>query len=558
MRLARFNSYVRLMKLKLCTQTMILKTRYLFRLSLAIIGLLAASTVSAAERIAFSYPPFGEFYVLVQDLELFAKEGKITSSFGYYAEKVSPNDLQQLRDLLTRPLPINEVQIYNFLNTPLGTTLIAQLSKIINNPTTQSQPALKGALIGAAQNPEGLTILEVLRKYSLPTINVSLTTIVDSVERADKLLTQTDRFFQWVAQQSASQPAINLSTPMINLTQPGPVTWQEHFLKVKRPLGKPIEVMVYLPNNLTEPAPIVLIAPGFNSNFNSLLYAAKHLTSHGYGVIGINFPETDSQTVSEVLSGFGDIPKANAWLKQSENITTVLDFIDEKLKNNPNWQGKLDINNVGILGHSLGGYTSLAVGGAKIDWSNLLKTCEKLAETNEVILNPALIWQCGTTKSTPPDVNMQDPRIKALIVLSPVTNPIFSPQSISFLKIPTIIIGGSNDIFAPSLSQQVTAFSWLPDADNYLVLLQNGTHLSFIQGTENMPQELVGPQPALAHSYLKALSLAFFNAYLKSEDNFKPYLTASAVSSLSQEPLPIYLMRALTLQQLFEVINFQE
>lgn len=536
---------------------MILKilTRSCWQLSLSCFGLLLATPVLGAENIAFSYPPFGEFYVSVKDLKTFATEGTITSSFAFYAAKVSPDDLKQLRELLTRPFPVNKIQLYNFLNSELGDKLLDQISKIINNPPTQSKPALRGALIAAAQNPQGLTILEVLEQYALPTIDVSLSTIIDSVDSTDRLLNQTDRFFTWVAKQPIPQPPANLSTTIRDLNQPGNFTWEEKPFRVNRPQGKSIEVLVYLPNQVSTPAPVVVIAPGLNSNFNSLRYAARHLASHGYGVVAINFPETDSQSVVEFLTGLNTIPNPDAWIKQPTDITLVLDFVAEKLIFEPDWQGRLDINNVGIIGHSLGGYTALALGGGKISWSNLIATCQEKEKSQQVTLNPALIWQCRDVGSNLPPENMQDPRIKAVIALNPVSYPIFSQKSFASIQLPLMIIGGNADIFAPAISEQITPFTWLTQPDKYLALVANSTHLSFLEGTDNLPSAIVGPQPTLAHTYMRVLSLAFFNTYLKAQPEFKAYLNKSSVSSLSQNPLPLYLLQNLTPEDVEKAIN---
>ena len=51
----------------------------LFSCSLLIHAWILPAT--GADRISFDYGVFGEFYISIADLEVFAKEGKITSSF---------------------------------------------------------------------------------------------------------------------------------------------------------------------------------------------------------------------------------------------------------------------------------------------------------------------------------------------------------------------------------------------------------------------------------------------------------------------------------------------
>ena len=50
----------------------------------------------SADRLAFTYGIFGEFYVSIADLETFAETGKITPHFAFYADRVSDENLAEL------------------------------------------------------------------------------------------------------------------------------------------------------------------------------------------------------------------------------------------------------------------------------------------------------------------------------------------------------------------------------------------------------------------------------------------------------------------------------
>ena len=101
----------------------------------------------SANRISFSYGVFGEFYVSIEDLETFAKTGKITPSLAYYADHFSSEDLAKLKDLLNLRFDINVISISTFLNLPIGRELIRQISLIIDSPAKVSQPAIRASFI---------------------------------------------------------------------------------------------------------------------------------------------------------------------------------------------------------------------------------------------------------------------------------------------------------------------------------------------------------------------------------------------------------------------------
>jgi predicted dienelactone hydrolase len=225
------------------------------------------------------------------------------------------------------------------------------------------------------------------------------------------------------------------------------------------------------------------------------------------------------------------------------------------MQSDPNWQGKLDINNVGILGQSLGGYTATATGGADVQWQYLLKECARLNKPNQINLNPALLWQCKGITNAPPVANLKEPRIKAVIAINPVTNPVFGNQGINQISVPMMFIAGSADIFAPPLPEQLTPFAAVEIQDKYLLLVKNGTHLSFLQDTDKLPKFIVGEGQDLAYGYLKSISLVFFNLYLNQQHEFKPYLTDDAVQKMGENPLPLRLINSLSKEQLNEAIE---
>lgn len=537
--------------------------RYVLKLSLGLAAILTPLPVLAAENITFFAPPFGQFDVSIKDLEIFAETGKVTPSFSFYAQRVSEEQLIKLRNILNKqfffPEIDNQIEVYNFLRSSFGQEIIGQISKIIASPSAQSQPRLRAALIQASANPQDFNLVTILQKYDSPTIPLNLQVVVNTVDEVDEILDQTKRVFNWVAQQPSSQVSNNKAMSLSSLIQPGQVNWSKESLTVNRPNKDPITVNVYLPKNIKQPAPVIVIAPGLNSDTSAFVYIAEHLASHGFGIVAVNFPESDNQRLSEALAGLDTLPTPNAWMAQPQDITLVLDTITQKSQSDPNWQGKLNLNNVGVLGHSLGGYTVTAIGGGKVDWNNLMQVCQnKLTDPNQVTLNPAILWQCKGMNSSPPPENLQDPRIKAVIAINPVINPILSEKGLGQMNRPIMIIGGSNDIFAPPLSEQIRPFTWLTNPDKYLVLVKNSTHLSFSQGTDDLPPAIVGPDLALARSYLKALSVAFFDTYLNNNPESAPYLSDRGVNSISQDSLPIYLLRSLTPEQLQEASQIKK
>ncbi len=518
-------------------------------------SLLPSFPTLAAEKITFSIAPLGTFDISVDSLAMFAQEGKITSDFAFYAKHFSPEELAKFRSLLNKSFPLSEVEAFEFFNTNFGKELVRQLSLAINSPPEQSQSFLQGAILLASANSNGFKIIDVIKNYNSPTLALNLETLRNTIHEADQLYQATERIFAWLDSQSATEVLTTPSISLSDLSQAGKTTWTSETLMIPRPNDEPLTVFVYLPQNLTKPAPLIVITPGLNSDFQSLQYVAQHLASYGFATAGIDFPESDAQRMKDALQGLDTFPTPNAWMDQPKDVSLVLDTLEQKMKSEANWQGKLDINNVGILGQSLGGYTATATGGANIQWDDLLKECAKLNNPNQINLNPALLWQCQGITEASPLADLQDSRVKAVIAINPVTNPAFGNQGINKISVPMMFIAGSADIFAPPLPEQISPFADVDKEDKYLVLVKNGTHLSFLAGGGDLPEFIVGEGRDLAYAYLKSLSLAFFNLYLNQQQEFEPYLTDAAVQKIGKDPLPLHLIKSLTQEQLNEAIK---
>lgn len=131
-----------------------------------------ATPAIAAERIYITYGPL-EVSVPIESLALFANEGKIDSNLDGFAQYAKQGQLDQIQSALQARAEISPVTIAQFLYTAQGELLLERLGRVIQ--TKARQPgfyAIRAALILAASDPEGLTIVNVLRKF--PTYGIRI------------------------------------------------------------------------------------------------------------------------------------------------------------------------------------------------------------------------------------------------------------------------------------------------------------------------------------------------------------------------------------------------
>lgn len=537
---------------------------------------IVATSAHAAERIAFSYYPLGEFYLSVDSLETFVEEGEVSDELDFYASFAESDDLEILRDVLQQEYDISATTVAQFTYSPIGELLLRQVGDVLQTPSNENSfYALRAALILAAAEPGGLTILDMLRQFPLDTIHVDVNQGVQLAREASQLLGDNARIFDEVQQEAIAEAsslgsleagetlgaseALGISDTAAefeaNLRSRGRFNWQRQTIVVQN--SNRMETFptdVYIPQGVDGAAPLVVISHGLASNRETFAYLAQHLASYGFAVAVPEHLGTSAERFEQFLAGFAPSPDSVNLINRPLDIIAVLDAIQLKGQTDPAWAGQIDVSQTGILGQSLGGYTALAVSGAELNFEQLRQTCDRITE--EISFNLALLLQCQATSLSPAAIpELQDDRIQAVIAVNPLTSTIFGEAGLSQIDVPVMLVASGQDYFAPAVPEQIYPFTWLTVPERYLVFMEAGTHFSFLGGaTEEsvipVPEDLIGPDPAQARQYLSALSTAFFKTYLTNQSEFAPYLSDRYLQSISEPPFNFDLVQSLTLEQL--------
>jgi predicted dienelactone hydrolase len=82
------------------------------------------------------------------------------------------------------------------------------------------------------------------------------------------------------------------------------------------------------------------------------------------------------------------------------DITFVLNQVESRVNATPELRGRLNFQQVGVLGQSFGGYTALALAGAPINPQQLQASCQNLEETLNLSLAVAMSGRCVGAAST--------------------------------------------------------------------------------------------------------------------------------------------------------------
>ncbi|MBC1239764.1 alpha/beta hydrolase [Nostoc sp. 2RC] len=539
-------------------QTILLKI-VLRLFTIGLLPVVSAYPAVGAERIEFNYGLLEES-IPISSLETYIRTGKVDNDLAVYRKYVGNQQLTQLRKALTTPIPLTQVEVSQFLYTPIGERLLTSLGKVIQTESRISGfYAIRAALILSAVEPKDFTLLNVLKKFPASAVSINLNQGLGIVNALQDLVNQTQSavaFINQKSQQKASNTYTLNSIPKLDLAKSG----NFRFLKQTIILNdlsrlRQFPVDVYLPVTQT-PRPIIVISHGLGSDRTSFAYLAEHLASYGFVVAVPEHPGSNSKQIQALLSGIADrVTNPREFIDRPLDIKFLLDELTRLSKSNSTFQGRLNLDQVGVVGQSFGGYTVLALAGAKINFKQLKADCPALEDT----LNVSLLLQCLAIKLPNTEYNLSDSRIKAAIAIDPVDSSIFGKASLSQIKIPLMIVSGSADTIAPALLEQIQPFTWLTTPNKYLALINGGTHFSTIAESSNevvpVARQVIGSSPALARRYVKALSVPFFETYVAEQPSYLPYLSPDYVNAISQQPLPLSLIKSLTSEQLQEAFK---
>jgi len=399
---------------------------------------------------------------------------------------------------------------------------------------------LRSALILAAEEPGGLSLLSFLRKFptdihidaqNVVRLSAALRHIVDLTARF------TDEVKQLSAKEASQEPVVDFAK-LPDLRQPGPYGFESaRWDLFDRSRNRRFYVMVYRP--ATWPAgkvPVIIFSHGLASRPEDFATRAEHLASYGFLVALPQHPGSDFGQAQALLNGFSrDVFLISEFIDRPKDISFVL---DELQRRNPSeFKGQLDVESVGVAGHSFGGYAAMAVAGVPIDFNNLEADCKQ----EWSFLNTSMLLQCRALDLPRQTYRFTDSRVKAIAVGNPVNKSIFGRAGLEQLKIPILLGAGSYDPATPFIFEQVPSFVTIGSPERYLALAEGQAHVDFSQidaGITNVIDAVPGltlPSPDLIDNYVNAMFTAFFQVYLRGDASYRPFLQASYAAYLSRD-----------------------
>jgi predicted dienelactone hydrolase len=285
----------------------------------------------------------------------------------------------------------------------------------------------------------------------------------------------------------------------------------------------------------TNPYPLVVLSPGFSIGSSSYAWLAEHLASYGFVVISPEHRET--------LDPANELWRAA--ITRPQDILTVFSYVDEQMGPGGVFAGLVDPGLVAVVGHSYGGYTSLAAAGAGIDTDAFRSQCESVSETDEpgawlceqLLPHMADMASLAGLDSIPDGLwpARADPRVDAIVPMAGDAF-FFGQAGLAEIDAPVMAIGGTNDDDSPYLWGTHPSYEYASSQKKVRIALEGAEHMIFTGPCESTPRLLTfftdefcsdaSWDRNYAHSLVKHFTTAFLLSELKQDaaasDALKP------------------------------------
>ena len=495
----------------------------------------------AAQTVTIRLGPFQQL-VAIADLEKFAKTGHLPERLQIFSPVLRP----EVRELLTKRFSVDpafaDKFIHELIRTPQGKQLIGSLGVALPGSTVES---LQATLNLTLRQVNGLSALSFLRAYPQENVTIDATKALGLVVEFNANVLQS-QVLGMLLEQELSPKSNTPSNSTFDPAVLGNQTVQEQTLTLQdRQRNRMIPVDIYWSRGNAED-PLVVISHGFGANRKFLRYLALHLASHGITVAAVEHPGSNVTAVNRAsyTANLAQILPGSEFIDRPKDISFLLDEL-AKLNTKPGQLGlKFNTEKVTVIGHSLGGYTALALVGGEVNLEELRQFCKDSLSIGE---SPGDWLQCAAASLRDKKLHLQDSRVKSAIALNPLVGRLFGQNGLTQVTKPVLILSGTEDTLTPALTHQIEPFTQLRGS-KYLLTAIGGTHLSISDPTSTVStattivKERRGEETKSLRQLTQGVSLAFIKQLTPEAKLYQPFLTPAYAQSFSTQQLPLRLI----------------
>jgi predicted dienelactone hydrolase len=252
-----------------------------------------------------------------------------------------------------------------------------------------------------------------------------------------------------------------------------------------------LPIRVYLPESKAA-APVVIFSHGLGGSRDNNPYLGNHWAKRGYAVVFVQHPGSDESVWKdaaglEKMTAMKQAASIENYLARAKDVPVVIDALTRwNGEQGHALAGRLDLEHLGMSGHSFGAQTTQALAG----------------------------------QGEHPRLSLVEPRIDAAVMMSPSPPRVGDPgKAFANIKIPCLLMTGTRDdspIGNSTAADRLKVFPCLNQAPAWQVVFDQATHMDFGQRG--------GAETTRYHRAILALTTAFWDAELKANPEAKAWL----------------------------------
>ncbi|WP_309380332.1 alpha/beta hydrolase family protein [Cerasicoccus frondis] len=262
-----------------------------------------------------------------------------------------------------------------------------------------------------------------------------------------------------------------------------------------------VPVKVYLPDT-TVPAPVVLFSHGLGGSREGNAYLGEYWAKSGYIAIFLQHQGSDVEVWRDLqpdqrMAALKAAASVRSFMERLEDVHFILDYLElENAKPKGPLTGRLDLEKIGMSGHSFGAHTTQGLMGQRF-------------------------LRFGKPR-------FKDDRIDCFIAMSPSSGRLPDQAAFGQITAPVLCMTGTDDSnplkesMDPADRQRV--YQGLATGDKYQLIFAHGQHSIF----SDFERPGNPPRDPRFHPAIQEITTQFWNAYLKDDANAKTWLQSNA------------------------------
>ncbi len=267
--------------------------------------------------------------------------------------------------------------------------------------------------------------------------------------------------------------------------------------------------------------PLIVLSHGTGGSGMQMAWLGTALARAGYIAAAVNHPGNNALEPYTV-EGFV------LWWERATDLSEVIDgmLADEE------FGPAIDKDRIGAAGFSIGGYTVLALGGARADISVIIDFCKKQPDTP--VCHVPEMKEMGTPEQmlaaarktsgaslAQSNESYRDPRVHAIFAIAPAVGMTLTHDSLRSMRVPVDIVVGSADPIATPKDNADLIRSQIRGARE--TVLPNVAHYTFLDtctaaGKEKLDvfcQDPPGVDREAVHVQVDEIAVDFFDRALR-------------------------------------------